>query len=231
MKYAPAPGIVITAQAYGPSMMNAEIVRHISCTGTACRPLIAVQAIAGRRGRACASPHGRFRRPPSPHGCVWHRPFRRANRPRGWGKPHPWSFYICRAHYLRIPLPSSPWGRGWIASGAFISRCEKGAPRSACRGGEGVLSGRLIRMPPVATTRRPRFLYKQFRRLLGHAVRSTAQHHAACSVSDGVWRSSSAFWICALVRAKNAWCDRDARPSWFPPCPRLLTPSSPSRPG
>jgi len=34
--------------------------------------------------------------------------------------------------------PSPPWGRGWLATGAFISRAEKGAPRSACCGGEGV---------------------------------------------------------------------------------------------
>ncbi len=54
------------------------------------------------------------------------------------GVDSPWSFNICRALYLRIPRPSLPWGREWIASGAFISRCEKGAPRSACRGGEGV---------------------------------------------------------------------------------------------
>jgi hypothetical protein len=34
--------------------------------------------------------------------------------------------------------PSPPWGRGWRATGAFISRGERGAPRSAGRGGEGV---------------------------------------------------------------------------------------------
>ena len=36
-------------------------------------------------------------------------------------------------------MPSPPWGRG-SRRGVFISRGEKGAPRSACRGGEGVKS-------------------------------------------------------------------------------------------
>ena len=179
-------------------MMNAEIVRHISCTGTACRPLIAVQAIADRRGGLVLPSWPR--RPPSPHGCVWHRPFRRANGPRGWGKPHPWSFYICRAHYLRIPLPSPPWGRGWIASGAFISRCEKGAPRSACRGGEGVLSGRLIPTPPVATTRRPRFFAQTIPAPPGRCRSRTAARRTP-SFSDGR-RGVSPFELDSLGHAR-----------------------------
>ena len=81
--------------------------------------------------------------------------------------PHP--FAVARAscpcleflHLHNAPSlksqPSPPWGRGWIASGALISRGEKGAPRSACRGGEGVPIRASYRTPAVATTRRPRF--------------------------------------------------------------------------
>ena len=86
-----------------------------------------------------------FHRPPAPTGC--------AGRMAGFGVRElapalstadlsaVWSFYIRRAHYLRIPLPSPPWGRGWIASGAFISRGETG---------EGVRSRASYRTPPVA---------------------------------------------------------------------------------
>src|SRR5208283_4049724 len=39
----------------------------------------------------------------------------------------------------RVELaPSPPWGRGWTAAGVLTSRGGKGAPRFACRGGEGV---------------------------------------------------------------------------------------------
>ena len=76
--------------------------------------------------------------PPTPSSQIEFHPLRVG---QSWarfvtvGFTHGWSFYICRALYLRIPLPSPPWGRGGIASGAFISRCETG---------EGVLSERLI---------------------------------------------------------------------------------------
>ena len=65
-----------------------------------------------------------------------------------------WSFYISEARERKrhrgrqgVPvvmarscefLSSPPWGRGWRATGVVISRGEKGAPRSACRGGSGV---------------------------------------------------------------------------------------------
>ena len=125
-----------------------------------------------------------------------------------------WSFYICRALYLRIPLPSPPWGRGWIASGAFISRGETG---------EGVLSERLIQTPPVTTTRRPRF-FAQYIRPPDDAVRGRSTTPLVrCPLACGEVRALSGF--VRRSEQENAWCDKDARHSWFPPCPRLLTPS------
>ena len=100
--------------------------------------------------------------------------------------PVAWSFYICRAHYLRIPLPSPPWGRGWIASGAFISRCETG---------EGVHA----RASYPNASRNDHTASK----ILCTTLMLRSQHHAACSVSVGARRSSSAFWICAPLRARE----------------------------
>ena len=36
-----------------------------------------------------------------------------------------WSFYILATHY-REPLPSPLWGRGWPATGVFVSRGRTG---------------------------------------------------------------------------------------------------------
>ena len=91
--------------------------------------------------------------------------------------------YICRALYLRIPLPSPPWGRGWIAPGAFISRGETG---------EGVL-------------------------IRASYPNASGNDHTASEI------------FCTNISGPS-WTmpfDTDARPSWFPPCPRLLTPSPP----
>jgi hypothetical protein len=60
----------------------------------------------------------------------------------GWGL----SLYICdemndeRRETVEYEshCPRPLWGRGWTATRAFISGGGHGAPRSACRGGEGV---------------------------------------------------------------------------------------------
>ena len=44
-----------------------------------------------------------------------------------------------------------------------------------------------------------------------------------CPLACGEVRAPSGF--ARRSEQENAWCDRDARPSWFPPRPRLLTPS------
>ncbi len=101
-------------------------------------------------------------------------------------KPGAWSFYIGRALYLRIPLPSPSWGRGWIASGAFTSRCETGEGVHA-RASYPDASGNDHTASKIFCT--------------NLVLRS--KHHAAGSVSVGVWRSSSAFWICAPPQARE----------------------------
>src|SRR5271170_2106118 len=61
------------------------------------------------------------------------------------GCAFPWSFYICdevNDERMRTSegrsLALAPLGERVDRRGVFISRGEKGAPRSACRGGEGV---------------------------------------------------------------------------------------------
>ncbi len=59
-------------------------------------------------------------------------------RSKGTKAPGPGVVPVDHGPVLGNPFPSPPWGRGWRATGVVISRGEKGAPRSACRGGEGV---------------------------------------------------------------------------------------------
>ena len=56
----------------------------------------------------------------------------------------------------RFLLPSPLWGRGWLATGVLISRGEKGAPRSACCGGEGVKTVHSARLTGAPETQKPR---------------------------------------------------------------------------
>ena len=92
--------------------------------------------------------------------------------------------------------PSPPWGRGWRATGAFISRREKGAPRSACRGGEGVKDVNALRP------------YRKIRSL----GRTAGQIDKARELRRTPTESEPAAWrLLGSLKRYSAWCGQYRR--------------------
>ena len=128
------------------------------------------------------------------------------------------SFYICKTLYLQNSQPSPPWGRGWIASGALISRCETGegvhnrASYPNASGSDHTTSKIFCTHDSGASLMMP---------FENCGTTALVRRLLAC----GEVRALSG--LLHLSEQENAWCDKDARYSWFPQCSQLSTPSPP----